>query len=136
MSTPAPYPRFDGTENCSQPGADPEAFFPATGDESKAVALCGSCPWQGPCLNYALTHQVIGVWGGTSSQERQRIRRRSGVAAEPLRFLPGLEAGRRGVRPPCGTVPGYMSHARRKERPCRECWTAKSAADAERRDAS
>ena len=44
-----------------------------TGDPARATCL--SCPVRPECLEYALTHpEVDGVWGGTSRQERRRIR--------------------------------------------------------------
>ncbi|MFM7045181.1 MAG: WhiB family transcriptional regulator [Ilumatobacteraceae bacterium] len=61
---------------------DPELFFPVgtTGlallqiDEAKRV--CGECPVQSDCLQYALdTNQDAGIWGGTSEDERRSLRR-------------------------------------------------------------
>jgi WhiB family transcriptional regulator, redox-sensing transcriptional regulator len=63
--------------------ADPELFFPvaargpATGDIARAKAVCSSCRVRRQCLQYALaTHQVHGVWGGTTEDERQLHLRR------------------------------------------------------------
>jgi WhiB family redox-sensing transcriptional regulator len=43
---------------------DPETFFPAPNEPSGgAVALCGTCDVQGPCL----------VWGGTTPRERRAM---------------------------------------------------------------
>ena len=62
--------------------SDPDLFFPAgtTGislaDIAKAKAVCRSCVVVGQCLQYALeTNQETGVWGGTSEDERRRLRR-------------------------------------------------------------
>ena len=61
---------------------NPDLFFPVgtTGpaieqiDQAKAV--CHECPSQGPCLEFALmTNQDSGVWGGTSEEERRKIRK-------------------------------------------------------------
>ena len=42
-----------------------------------AKAVCESCPVVGSCLSYALeTNQESGVWGGTSEEERRKLRRR------------------------------------------------------------
>ena len=39
-----------------------------------AKLICASCPVQSECLSYALaTDQIIGVWGGTTPKERQRL---------------------------------------------------------------
>jgi WhiB family redox-sensing transcriptional regulator len=63
---------------------DPELFFPIgnTGpallqiDEAKQV--CGRCPAQEPCLQWALeSGQDSGVWGGLSEDERRAPKRRA-----------------------------------------------------------
>ena len=50
-------------------------FVPAA-----AAALCVACPVMDDCLNYALTNHEskcdVGVWGGTSPQQRYDIRQR------------------------------------------------------------
>jgi len=57
---------------------DPELFFPVSyegpGREQyeRARAVCSLCPVRGRCLEYALnTHQMYGVWGGTTPEERR-----------------------------------------------------------------
>src|SRR5258708_12783090 len=69
--------------------SDPDLFFPIapTGPGlqqiAQAKAVCARCPVRRECLQYALaTHQVHGVWGGTSEEERQRLRSR-GPDARP-----------------------------------------------------
>lgn len=61
---------------------DPDLFFPvgSTGPAveqiSSAKAVCFDCEAQGPCLEFALaTNQEAGVWGGTSEDERRRLRK-------------------------------------------------------------
>lgn len=56
-------------------GEDPEIFFPhASTPATEARAICGRCPHQQPCLDWALeTEQLFGVWGGTSADERARM---------------------------------------------------------------
>ena len=58
--------------------ADPELFFPVTargpgaGEIARAKAVCAACQVRRQCLQYALaTHQVDGVWGGTTEDERR-----------------------------------------------------------------
>ena len=58
--------------------ADPELFFPvasrgpAVGEIARAKAVCAVCRVRRQCLQYALaTHQMHGVWGGTTEDERQ-----------------------------------------------------------------
>ncbi|MFD3497450.1 WhiB family transcriptional regulator [Streptomyces sp. NPDC058678] len=64
---------------------DPDLFFPigSTGpalvQQEQAKAVCRRCPVQEPCLQWALdTGQTLGVWGGTSENERRALRRRAG----------------------------------------------------------
>jgi WhiB family redox-sensing transcriptional regulator len=63
--------------------ADPELFFPisragpALRQVAMAKAVCARCEIQQACLGYALdAGSVQGVWGGTTEQERHRLRRR------------------------------------------------------------
>ena len=56
---------------CSQ--TDPELFFPEKGgDPWVAKRICFTCPVKQECLQYAVDNNEIGVWGGTSTAERQR----------------------------------------------------------------
>jgi WhiB family transcriptional regulator, redox-sensing transcriptional regulator len=61
---------------------EPELFFPvgttgvATDQIESAKRLCTQCPSQKDCLEFALaTNQESGVWGGTSEDERRRLRK-------------------------------------------------------------
>ena len=41
-----------------------------------AKRVCRSCDAQEPCLDFALaTNQESGVWGGTSEEERRKLRK-------------------------------------------------------------
>ena len=40
-----------------------------------AKAVCADCPVIAECLEYALSWPSLGVFGGTSEQDRRRIRR-------------------------------------------------------------
>jgi WhiB family redox-sensing transcriptional regulator len=60
----------------------PDLFFPigTTGPAieqiAQAKAVCRSCDAQSACLEFALsTNQDSGVWGGTSEEERRKLRR-------------------------------------------------------------
>lgn len=62
--------------------SDPDLFFPVgtTGPAieqiASAKAVCGECDVQAQCLEFALsTNQDSGVWGGTSEEERRRMRK-------------------------------------------------------------
>jgi WhiB family redox-sensing transcriptional regulator len=61
---------------------NPDLFFPVgtTGPAieqiAQAKAVCGECPAQSACLEFALiTNQDSGVWGGTSEEERRKLRK-------------------------------------------------------------
>jgi WhiB family transcriptional regulator, redox-sensing transcriptional regulator len=60
--------------------ADPELFFPITSTGAgrpkvtRAKAMCARCPIRQQCLDYAIdSHEVYGIWGGTSEEERRLI---------------------------------------------------------------
>ena len=62
-------------------GLDTNLFFPSTEDDQIQLALarqvCTSCPVQESCLAYAVeSRQTVGVWGGATTRERRRLRRR------------------------------------------------------------
>ena len=74
------FPTFLGdlVPVCAQ--VEPEAFFPELGRGSTpeartAKAICVGCPVKEPCLDFALEHGEIGIWGGTTGDDRRRIRR-------------------------------------------------------------
>ena len=61
---------------------DPDLFFPVgtTGPAieqiENAKAVCMECESRQPCLEYALTtNPDSGIWGGTSEEERRKLRR-------------------------------------------------------------
>lgn len=59
---------------CAQ--TDPELFFPEkSGTAEPAKRVCQNCPVINECLTYALDNGFVdGVWGGTSGNERRRMR--------------------------------------------------------------
>ncbi len=60
--------------------ADPDLFFPvgttgpALRQVAEAKAICQACPVREPCLAWALGQGILGVWGGTTEDERRAIR--------------------------------------------------------------
>lgn len=61
---------------------DPDLFFPvgttglALEQIAAAKAVCNACDAQAACLEFALaTNQESGVWGGTSEEERRKLRK-------------------------------------------------------------
>lgn len=57
---------------------DPDIFFPPDGgDDTRARRICGKCPVQGECLDYALAvDEECGIWGGLDPHERWNLKRR------------------------------------------------------------
>lgn len=84
-------PSFDGTQPCAS--VDPELFFPEGSSNVHAAAkkaitpICNSCEFIEPCLDFALRHDVQGLWAGTTEPDRKLIRRRTGVKIENYLFL-------------------------------------------------
>lgn len=69
---------------------DPDLFFPlgrtgpAVDHIEAAKAVCRQCRVRGHCLDFALTtHQDDGIWGGTSEEERRRLRKTRGRGTVP-----------------------------------------------------
>jgi len=57
-------------------GVDPNIMIPVEkSDEHIAKEICQGCPIKEPCLDYALSHQEDGIWGGTDRRERYKIRK-------------------------------------------------------------
>lgn len=41
---------------------------------ARAKQVCGGCPVQAECREYALTEPVQGIWGGMTEDERRAVR--------------------------------------------------------------
>ena len=61
---------------------DPDLFFPVgtTGPAIEQIemarSVCRQCEAQSACLEFALaTNQDSGIWGGTSEEERRKLRK-------------------------------------------------------------
>lgn len=77
--------------NCS--GVDTELFFEPDNSRNAITQnlpmlkkICGNCRVQNECLDYALRHDVQGVWAGTHHEQRKRMRKQLGLKAEPVSF--------------------------------------------------
>ncbi len=59
-------------------GEDPDLFFGATKEAvARALSLCGICPVETDCREYALSaRERFGIWGGLTERERRRLLRR------------------------------------------------------------
>jgi WhiB family transcriptional regulator, redox-sensing transcriptional regulator len=77
--------------------ADPDLFFPiATGvgaaasQITKAQRICASCRVRQQCLDFAMRNgEINGIWGGTTPEERIRVRRRDMRRRRTLAALSG-----------------------------------------------
>lgn len=59
--------------------SDPSVFFPGHGQNAaEAHKICQGCAVQAECLDYALTvnttHSDAGIWAGTHSGQRHKLR--------------------------------------------------------------
>lgn len=55
-----------------------DIFHPDKGQQQlvrMAKTVCDQCTVRTDCLEYALEHREIGIWGGTTEKERRLIRR-------------------------------------------------------------
>ncbi|MEU3287816.1 WhiB family transcriptional regulator [Streptomyces longwoodensis] len=58
--------------------ADPDAYFKDGLRPREARLLCQGCEHVDPCAAFALERpELSGVWGGTTTEERRAVRRRS-----------------------------------------------------------
>jgi WhiB family redox-sensing transcriptional regulator len=75
-------------EGASCWGIDTDFFFPeantVTEENKKAKKICSGCIVKQDCLTYALHYRVSGIWGGTSTKERERIRKQLNIIAKPI----------------------------------------------------
>jgi WhiB family redox-sensing transcriptional regulator len=56
--------------------ADPEIFFNLdAGSQSRAIAVCDSCPIRIECFNFARDEKLeYGIFGGFTAEERKKIK--------------------------------------------------------------
>lgn len=87
-------PRFvlDGEPNCAT--TDPEIFYSQETynpgslrvvastyrNEREAKQVCKECPLIMQCLEFAMDNHEMGIWGGTTERDRQRLRSSLGRA--------------------------------------------------------
>jgi WhiB family redox-sensing transcriptional regulator len=85
------YPDYDGTQNCF--GKNTEHFYIDDREKGQtkknkkllmdAKIMCSTCPFLDQCRMYALKREKYGVWGGTTPQERDKLRKVLGITLEP-----------------------------------------------------
>lgn len=124
-----PVSLLDFREQGACRGLDPDLFFPERGESvDHARAVCAECPVADACLDWALRHERLGIWAGTSERQRRQMRRQLGIRVETLGAWP-LALG-------CGTAAGYQAHRRRGEETCVACRHAHAATQLRRRAVS
>jgi WhiB family redox-sensing transcriptional regulator len=64
-------------------GAELDVFFPGRGESAEpARQICARCPVRQPCLDYAVSHEIVhGIWGGLAERDRRALRTRHVRAA-------------------------------------------------------
>ena len=93
-------------------------FYPDLGGHPPRTVLeaCAACDVQPECLEWGLTRETYGVWGGLTESQRVKLRIRG---AEP----PGRSY--RGEPPPHGTASRARWDYRAGIEPCAECRAAR-----------
>lgn len=75
---------FDDVPLCSE--VDPELFFPQESEiagtvyshyvnAAAAKEVCDACPLKLKCLEYAMSTNEIGIWGGTTELQRHNLKK-------------------------------------------------------------
>lgn len=69
-----------------------DIFFPEPGEGyayavAKAKLLCSKCPIALECFKYAMSERAEGVWGNTTSRERESMRISPRVRQEHMLLL-------------------------------------------------
>lgn len=75
-------PEWQERANCD--GVPTDFFYPEKGQTATAaLRVCRGCDLnvKAECLQWALDNNERGIWGGTTEQERRKMRRQQGVAA-------------------------------------------------------
>jgi WhiB family redox-sensing transcriptional regulator len=82
--------RADG--RCREPGVPTWIFFPYRGDLETlraARAICADCTVRQRCLDFALAVNAMGIWGGKTEQQRERMIGRRGGLEQPRKLVGG-----------------------------------------------
>jgi hypothetical protein len=107
-------------------------FYRARGEmvSEHVRQACGACEVSAECLDWALHHELVGYWAGTSGRQRERLRRERGVSYVPLSVGDDSDGGVQSH----GTDASYRRHVRRQEDACAPCLAAHRAYDRERKE--
>jgi WhiB family redox-sensing transcriptional regulator len=81
MSLLDQFPAFEEIGHCVY--VDPELFHPLEYDVAwkleQVRPVCAGCPARRECLTYALTHDVDGIWAGTTLDDRRTLQQSHGI---------------------------------------------------------
>lgn len=81
----AELPWLDGTQACDDPSVDPEWFFTESVEQQVAVTkICRDCPLVLDCAQYALHHNVDGVWGGMTERTLRVMRKQLNIIPKAI----------------------------------------------------
>jgi WhiB family redox-sensing transcriptional regulator len=53
-----------------------DEFFVNTQSKGVAKKICNSCVHRSDCAEWGIANEIFGIWGGLTSEERNRLRRR------------------------------------------------------------
>jgi len=95
------FPDYDGTQSCA--GSDTNYFYEfvvqselhepfmeyhtdATEREQLQylTRICNQCPFLKKCFGYAVKHESHGFWGGTSPEQRHKLRREYNILLDEI----------------------------------------------------
>lgn len=52
---------------------DTDLYFPDENRKSDIKMTCTDCPVLNQCRSYAIAHEEVGVWGGTTYRDRKKL---------------------------------------------------------------
>lgn len=85
------YP-FRGDEPCTQ--IDPSFYYPEqvniwrTHEGTAVLKICSTCHVLNECAEWAIRHELYGIWGGLTPPERERIRKQRGIRLIEPNYMP------------------------------------------------
>ncbi len=83
LLTNLPGADFGAAPECAE--TDPDLFFPEPGEGHLvkfAVAICNRCPIRNSCREQGIRGNEPGIWGGTTENERRKMRRERRLASQ------------------------------------------------------
>ena len=104
MST-AVASELDWQRGAACAGARRDLFFPNEDElvNPEALKICRRCPIKEDCLEWALTHEERGIWGGLTEEQRIAItRKRHRVKCPDCRSTNVVEEDHSAVCISCG----------------------------------